>query len=214
MTTLAGALDYMSERQDNRTQTYREMCELIVASRDKLSYRVFIHLPGGLSGNNDSSWDAIKASSRELCSCGNERVIEPLNMRGTFVSSDDEPVVMGLGDKVYIRPIGAPASAAYVLFQIQEADDGHVIWTFLDDPMSTAVNFMDLLGGPKGYELNKLKSAIDGESTRPVPFMKGTDAPIPIVGIQSVDVTAKTVTLILEAGVEMFELDEEPVHQH
>ncbi len=212
MTTLDQALAYMSGTpQDNQTNTYRLMCEIIAAHRDQLTYRVFIHLPGGMNSNNDPSWAAVKAASTELCGCGNERMIEPTTMRSEFVPSETTPVTMGLGDTVYIRPVGAPVNAAYTKFHIVKLDDV-VVWTILDNPMFMAFDIMSLLSGPCGYTLPDLDKVIARKSDHLVVLKN--DGKIPLIGLTGVDLDASTVTFLLDAAVEVFDPDTEPTHAH
>lgn len=187
------------------------MCEIIAAHRDQLTYRVFIHLPGGMNGNDDPSWAAVKAASTELCGCGNERMIEPTTMRSKFVPSETAPVTMGLGDTVYIRPVGAPVNAAYTKFHIEKLGDV-VAWTVMDNPMFMVFDIMSLLSGPDSYALQGLDEAIANEPDRLVVLKH--DGKIPLIGLTGVDLDVSTVTFLLDAAVEVFDPDTEPAHAH
>jgi len=207
------ALAYLGEPHNPSEPAYREACETVAANLDQLTYRVFIHLPGGLSGNNDPAWNTVKAASEECCGCGNERVFEPRDMRHEFEPSGADPVVLSLGDKVYIRPIGAPQSAAYVKFEIIDADG--LCLSCLQDPMSSVIDFSSLFS-TQGFRLTDLVEPIKRQNGKPAVFVRDQKSvgTIPIVGITAVDLEAGTVTMILDAAVEAFDPDQEEAHTH
>jgi hypothetical protein len=205
------ALVYLSTQHNPSDPAYLAACEIIADNLDKLTYRLFINLPGGLSGNNDSAWDKVKAASQECCNCGNERVFEPHDMRHEFVPSTADPIVMALGDKLYIRPIGAPASATYVKFEIIETDGPAL--SYLADPMSTAIDF-SMLFSTSGYRLADLVEPLDRQKGKPAVFARDLKhvKNVPLVAFSSVDLEAGTITLILDDAVEAFDPDAETVH--
>lgn len=217
--TFEEALAYLTENpvpanEDDWDTVYREACEALAANRDKLTYRVFIHLPGDLRGNSNPAWEAVKAASSELCDCGNERSFEPLDMRHEFQASDAEPVVMSAEDRIYIRAVGAPASSAYMMFELVVAEKG-AFWTVMSDPMSTSMDFSLLFSGPKGFPLDTIAEALAKEG-KPVPLTRtiGKIENVPMVAISAVDLTAKTLTFILDAAVEVFDPETEKAHAH
>lgn len=189
---------------------YLAACNVIADNLDRLPYRVFIHLPGGLSGNNDPAWSKVKAASEECCACGNERVFEPRDIRHEFKPSTADPIVMSLGDKLYIRPLGAPASAAYTMFEV--IDSGGLALSYLPDPMSTSINFSDLFS-MQGFRLADLVEPLKQQEhavfVRDLKHIKQ----IPLVGISDVNLEAGTVTLVLDEAIEAFDPEEE-THTH
>lgn len=206
------ALEYLREQHNPSEPDYRAACEAIADNLDQLPYRVFIHLPGGLTGNSDPAWDRVRSASEELCSCGNERVFEPHDMRHEFEPSSADPVIMTLGDTLYIRPVGAPASAAYMKFEIIDSDGPAL--TYLSDPMSTSINFADLFS-TRGHRLADLVEPLRSQDTPPVLVCNLKHVKkVPLVAFSAVNPEAGTITLILDTGVEAFDPDSEKAHAH
>jgi hypothetical protein len=208
------ALAYLGERRHPSDPNYRAACEVVADNLHRLPYRVFIHLPGGLDGNSDPAWDNIKAASEECCSCGNERVFEPRDMRHEFDPSVVEPIVLSVGDTLYIRPIGAPASAAYTKYELVQTTDGFFL-SYMADPMSSSINFSSLFQ-TQGFYLASLVEPLERGGGQPAVIARDLKhiKRIPLVGISAVDPEAGTVTLILDAAVEAFDPDEEEPHTH
>jgi hypothetical protein len=208
------ALAYLREQHYPSEPKYRAACEVVADNLSELPYRVFIHLPGGLSGNNDPEWDAVKAASEECCGCGNERVFEPRDMRHEFESSTTAPIVLSFGDTLYIRPVGAPASAAYLKFEVIDSN-GRRFLSYLSDPMSTSIDFNMLFSTP-GFYLDDLVEPLERQNGKPAVFARDLKhvQRVPIVAISSIDLEAGTVTLILDAAVEAFDPDQEEAHTH
>ena len=198
VTQFQDALAYLASRRDPSAPEYREACETVAGNLDQLPYRLFIHLPGGLTGNNDPVWDTVKAASESLCGCGNERVFEPRTMRQEFEQSSAEPIVLGMGDKLYVRPVGAPSSAAYVMFEVIDIGGAAAV-SVLHDPMSTTFS-LDLFS-TKGFTLAQLADALSRQSS-PAIFVRDLKhvKRVPIVAISAADQEAKTVTILLDAG--------------
>lgn len=194
--------------------SYHAACEVIADNLDKLQYRLFIHLPGGLNGDTDPAWEKVKAASVECCSCGNERFFEPHNLRDEFVPSTADPIVMAPGRKLYIRAVGAPASSAYFLLEVVQASAG-VALTVLEDPLSPSFNF-EAIFSTKGFPLEALIEPLQKLQGKPAVLLKGQmQGSIPILGIASVDKDKGTFTLILDEAVEAFDPDtEKATHKH
>lgn len=68
-----------------------EACIYLIEHRDALPYRIFIDLPGGMSGNADPKWERVKSLTESRCNCGNERTIMPLNPRTEYARSETPP---------------------------------------------------------------------------------------------------------------------------
>lgn len=208
------ALAYLRE-QGPASPGYQEACEVIASNADRVPYRVFIHLPGGMSGNNDPAWDTVKAVSDECCNCGNERVFEPREMRHDFEPSAADPIVLSADKRLYIRPVGAPASAAYMMLEITSSDNGPFL-ICMADPMSTSFDLGMLFSTP-GYYLSDVKGGLDRRQSKPLVMMRDLRhvKDIPVVGITAVDPEGTgTITIVLDAAVEAFDPDQEREHAH
>lgn len=212
---VAAALAYLSCHSDPSDPTYLAACKVVADNRAELQYRVFIHLPGGLDGNTDPAWSAVKEASEELCSCGNERVFEPFDMRHEFKASAADPIVMELGDELYVRPVGAPASVAYVRLEVADTPKGVglIIWS---DPMSASIDPVTLLAGPPGYRLSQIEEILSLQDDDPLVLMRDLEhvKKVPILAILATDPEANTVTVLLDAGVEQFDPHAQKVHTH
>ena len=185
----------------NSSEEYLLACEYLANHRGDLQQRVFICLPGGLMGNDDSVWDRVKAGSEERCSCGNERVFVPLNPRTTYEASSTQLTVQP-GKSVYLRPVGGDKASAYVRLEIEQD-----ALTFMDDPFAPFVLSADLFS-TKGFKLDNLAEVLPKQTTPPV-FVQGKT---PIFAINVVDLASSTVTITPDAAVEGFDPDEVPDH--
>ena len=192
-----------TEHTSNRQSLYLAACKYLVQHRDTLPYRVFISLPGGLNGNNNPEWNEVKAGSEEHCTCGNERVINPGNIRSEFRAANTDSIVISSGTPVYIRPIGGDNASAYIMLQIK-----HAVFTFLQDPFAPLLLSLDLLS-TKGYDLKKLAEIISSQPEPPVMFTAVEGSKVPIFAINAVDAAAQTVTITLDEAVEAFDPDKE-----
>lgn len=180
---------------------YREALEFLVDHRADLKQRVYIVLPGGLSGNSDSAWDKVKAGSDERCSCGNERVIVPLDPRREFQTRNETVVISSA--PTYIRPTGGDRESCYMMLQIEEG-----ALTFMNEPFAPFVLSMSLFSRD-GYPLDKLAGVVAQK-----PTMYTGKQNTPLFQIVAVDQAAGTLTIDLDKDVESFDPDKEkPRHQ-
>lgn len=176
-------------------------CRVIADNLSALPYWVFIRLPGG----NEPAWASVKSAS-ESCS-PNERVFEPLDMRHEFEPSSATPITMALGDKLYIRPLGAPASAAYAQFEVISDANGPVL-ACAADPTSMYSDVVSLFNTP-GFPLAVLAESLKAWQKQGEPFVFTRDLKrvkkVPLVAISAIDPEAGAVTLTLDAAVEAFD---------
>ncbi|HTM68114.1 MAG TPA: hypothetical protein VL426_02340 [Candidatus Binatia bacterium] len=186
-------------RRDARA--FFEACEYLVDHREDLPYRVFIDLPGGLTGNDDPKWDRIKSLTDSRCNCGNERTIVPLNPRTEYARSEAAPIIVAKGTTVYLKPVGGDKGSTYISLDIVDTGQGPA-FTFMADPFSGAINFSDLFS-PKGYILSQLADAL-GKQKEPAVMVAGKSR-IPLFAIESADTVAGTITVALDKDVEVFD---------
>lgn len=187
-------------------EQYRTACETVIDHIMELTERVYIDLPGGLSGNADPVWNKVRANSGERCSCGNERVIKPGNPRKIYEPSEAETVVVSPDNKVTVRPIGGDKSSAYVELSIVRE-----MLAFLDEPCAPLVLTPDIFS-IKGSDLSDLAKVISEHTERLILF---TYDGIPVLAVSAVDLENRTVTVTLDRSVEVFDPDKEPNgHQH
>jgi len=201
-TELDEALAYLREARNPAEPAYLVACNTLAANLEALPYRVFIRLPGGLAGNTDSAWDAVRAVSRELCGCGNERMFDQHGLRSEFEPSTAEPIIMKLGDQRDFVPLGAPASSAYLRLWVMERADGLALAYQLDPALFRSEN----LFFTHAYDFSRLKRAVDG----PVPAvfsLENSAGTTPVCLASAVDLTAGTITITLDAAVEALSLD-------
>ncbi len=184
---------------------YLQACEFLVSNRDQLTYGIYINLPGGLRGNSDSTWDQVKAGSEERCSCGNERVIMPLNIRREFSLSSLEPIIISPGMEVYLKPVGGDLASTY--FKLWIENEG---LAFMGNPFAPLVFSFDLLS-TKGYTLEMLAEALPAQPKPPVMM---TGKKIPVFVINSVDLETSSVTISLDDAVESFDPPSESGLKH
>jgi hypothetical protein len=203
-TSIQDAIGVVNQ-QDSSSNDYRLACEYLIDHRDELQQRIFIILPGGLGGNSDSEWEAVKSGSDERCSCGNERVITPLNPRTEFEAASVQLVIKP-GKPVYLKPVGGDKISAYLCLEIK----GEAL-TFFEDPFAPLVLTMDLFG-TKGYELQQLADVLPGQPKPPVFKRVLGGTPVPIFAINAVDVGSNTVTITLDSAVEAFNPEEMTGH--
>lgn len=187
----------LAKDPDADAQAYREALEYLVDHRDELTHRIYICLPGGLVGNQDSVWEKVKSGSEERCSCGNERVIMPASLRTEFESGNQQ-VVVAAGAPVYIRPAGGDLESCYMQLDVEEG-----ALTFLTEPFAPLVLTMDIFSR-KGYPLEQLAEVVDKRPT----MLEGKHK-TPLFQIVAVDALAGTVTIELDKDVEAFDPDKE-----
>lgn len=175
---------------------YLEACNVIVANRELLPYRVLIYLPD----NATADWDTIINYSNGVVH-GAERIIEPLDLRHEFKPSAMDELIMRSGDKIYIRPIGAQASMAYVLYEVRTILGEH-IWICTTDP------FIDMWRVPlsSACTFAQLSEALHDQDN--VPLLCGVSSVrmkyVPIASITHVDIQAGAITLMLDEAHEAF----------
>lgn len=194
-------------RAPSSEDDYLLACGYLVEHRDQLTQRVFINLPGGLRGNSSPAWDAVKAGSQERCSCGNERVIIPLNPRTEYEASSAGAVVVTKNTPVYLKPVGGDKTSAFVRLDIEQA-----AVTFLEDPFAPIVLTPDIFS-TKGYKLKQLADVMPNQPAPPVFIRKFAGVSIPIFAINVVDPSTETVTITPDAAVEVFNPDTLPDHE-
>jgi hypothetical protein len=195
------ALKYLRESHSPSESRYREACEVVADNLDKLSYRVFIHLPGNVSEDPDA-WVKIKAASWQCCDCGSERIFAPNGMRYEFVPSAADPIEMLFGDTLSIRPIGATASIAPTRFKV--GDRSRPYFSYEYDPTPDSIACADTFSMSSDAPLVNLVRKLEGQG-KPVVVMRdaGHVQRIPLLGVSAVDLKAGTVTLILDAAFEV-----------
>lgn len=182
-------------------QAYLEACTYLAEHRDKLPYRVFIDLPGGLSGNSDPRWARVKELTEERCSCGNERTILPLNPRTEYVRSEAATVVVTKDAKVYVKPVGGDKASTYLELEIIDTPNGPA-FTFHADPFGPMLLSIDMFRS-QGYMLSKLAEVLPKQSEPAVMF--SGKAKTPLFAIESADAVAGTLTIALDKDVETFD---------
>lgn len=181
---------------------YLEACTYLIDHREALPHRIFIDLPGGLSGNADPRWARVKELTESRCNCGNERTIVPLNPRTSYERSATPEVTVRKGETVYLKPVGGDRASTYIALEIIDADNGPA-FTFQADPFSGSLNFADLFSGPKGYMLDKLAAALRGQK-EPAVLTTGKGG-TPLLAIVSADAVAGTLVIALDKDVEVFD---------
>ncbi len=172
---------------------YKAACEYIIRNRSSLTYRVFIELPGGLSGNSNPDWTYVKENSASRCNCGNERIILPANLRTEYEPGSQQLIVSPKGE-IYLKPIGGPKSSAYIKFWIENEALG-----FLLNPFNP--NGLDAVF-PKGYLLDKLSEGVKNSHGNLMAFTN--DGHIPIFSFNEVIIKDLTVKLTPDKDVESF----------
>lgn len=190
---------------------YLEACTYLAENRDKLPHKVFIGLPGGLSGNDDPRWARVKSLTKELCGCGNERVILPLNQRTAYERSSAPTVTVSAAKKAYVKPVGGDKASTYLMLEIVDSSKGPA-FAFMADPFGPLILTPDFFA-PKGYVLADIAKAIAGQE-HPAVMFSGSEK-IPLFAIESVDAEAGTMTIALDRGVEAFDPDTwQDAHDH
>lgn len=177
--------------------SYRQALEFLVDRRADLRQRVYIVLPGGLSGNSDLAWHKVRTGSDQRCSCGNERVIVPLIQREQFQSSQ-KTVLVSESVAVYIRPIGGDRESCYMKVEIVKG-----VLTFRSEPFASFVLTTNLFTR-KEYPLAQLQRLVDRK-----PTMYTNKRKTPLFQIVEVDLAAGTLTIDLDMDVETFDPDKE-----
>jgi hypothetical protein len=180
---------------------YRAACEYLAEHRDALPCRVYINLPGGLGGNADPIWAKVKELTQERCSCGNERVIIPLNQRSAYERSPAGPVTVAKGKPVYLKPVGGDKASAYLMFDVIDADGGPAL-EFVAEPFAPLV-LTPAIFSSQGYMLSKLAEVLPKQAG---PAVMTTGKPgVPVCAIDAADVAAATVTITPDKDVEVFD---------
>lgn len=182
-------------------QAYLEACTYLAEHRDDLPYRVFIDLPGGLSGNSDPRWARVKELTEERCSCGNERTILPGKPRAEYVRSEAQPVVVTKGQTVYLKPVGGDKASTYISLDIEDTPQGPA-FTFHADPFGPLLLSADMFSS-KGYMLAQLAEVLPKQDKPAV--MVGGKQKTPLFAIDSADPVAGTMTIALDKDVEVFD---------
>jgi hypothetical protein len=201
---LQTALDTVKNHNGDMT-AYRAALEYLVDNRDLLKHRVFIVLPGGLGGNTDPVWDKVKAGTEERCSCGNERVILPSNLRTNY--EPGASVTVKPGETVCLRPVGGDRESAYVSFT-NDTEAGAL--TYVLDPYAPLILSADLFS-TRGFMLSDLARVAGPEA---VLSLVKNKVSTPIARFAAVDLPAKTVTIELDKDIEAFDPDQEkPRHE-
>lgn len=205
--TFSEALAYLSGNSGpSNDPLFREACETVAANIAELQYRIFFQLPGGLSGNDDSAWEAVKEASHPTCNCGNERFFEPLDVRQEFQPAASGPVTLKMGERMFIKPKGSTNQSAYSLLELVKDPNGaHLVPT--SNPLVENVGIaLDWLFGRKGYPINMFEKVLPGNE----PILKcklASDRAVPVIQIIGADVNTQTLTFVPDAGVEMFTLE-------
>src|SRR3989338_7999963 len=140
---------------------YLEACEYLVENRNSLTHRIYINLPGGLSGNTDPRWNKVKEGSDERCGCGNERVVLPGNQRTTFEVSESGAVIVSPENAVYLKPVGGDKASTYMKLWVE---DGAL--AFMSDPFAPLVLTLDIFSN-KGYKLDMLAEVLPKQTKPP-----------------------------------------------
>lgn len=187
-------------------EKYRKACEYLVDHSSELPCQVFIEIPGGLSGNQNTDWDNVRAGSTERCDCGNERVIIPSNPRTEYEPSTSGKIVVNGQEGIYLKPIGGDKASTYFKLWIQ---DGAL--AFMPGPFAPLVFSMDLFV-TKGYKLDMLAELLPTEPEPPIMITTVGKHKIPVFAINSVDLESESVTLTPDANVENFNPDDHPHH--
>lgn len=182
-------------------QAYLDACTYLAEHRDQLPYRVFIDLPGGLSGNSDPRWARVKELTAERCSCGNERTILPLNPRVEYVRSEAATLVVAKGAKVYLKPLGGDKASTYMELEIIDTPKGPAI-TFQSDPFGPLLLSMDMFS-TQGFMLSQLAEVLP-KQTQPAVMFNGNPK-TPLFAIDAADPVAGTLTIALDKDVETFD---------
>lgn len=186
---------------------FLEACKTVAAHIDELPYRLFFQLPGGLSGNSDPAWDAVKAASHQTCDCGNERFFEPVDLRTDFEPADGEPVTLKVGEKIYFKPAGSTNQSAYSMLELV-AEGEHTLLIPTSNPLVENVGaLLGFLLGRKGFPLSAIQDYLAKEEQPVMMCPLSSKRDVPIFKIIGVDVDAQTVTFIADAGVEVFTLE-------
>lgn len=173
----------------------------LVDHRDALPYRVFIDLPGGMSGNADPRWARVKELTESRCNCGNERTILPLAPRTVYERSSSAPLTVRKGDRVYLKPVGGDKASTYIMLEIVDAHGGPA-FTFMSDPFSGSLNFAELFNA-QGYMLAQLAEVLPRQKEPAVMFAGRSKTPL--FALDSADAEAGTVTIALDKDVEAFD---------
>ena len=180
-------------------------CNAVAQDIADLPYQIFIQLPGGMSGNQDPAWDQVRAASHETCGCGIERFFEPAEMRHEYEMSDCEPVIMHVGDTIYLKPVGASNQSAYTRLRL-DGQDGRVPGTFGSDPAVQNV-FCPNPDIP-AYEIGVLAEGLIKQQS-PILLMRNLKSidNVPVLGITAVDLEERTITIVPDAALEAFTLE-------
>lgn len=180
---------------------YLEACTYLAEHRDQLPYRVFIDLPGGLSGNSDQRWAKVKELTEERCSCGNERTILPLNPRTEYVRSEAAAVVVAKDAKVYVKPLGGDKASTYLELEIIDTPKGPA-FTFHQDPFGPFLLSASMFSS-QGYMLSQLAEVLP-KQTQPAVMFSGKEK-TPLFAIEAADPVAGTLTIALDKDIETFD---------
>lgn len=182
---------------------YRSACEYLIDHRDKLTYRVFICIPGEWE-NKDPTWDKVRQNSNSRCRCGKERMILPGKTR-KFEASDIGELTISPGMRVFLKPIGGSLESTFAELWINiEGTEGIAI---LQDPFASIVLTPDFLSSP-GYSFAQLEEYIQKYNPRENPgriVMVCHNSPV--FQFRRVDPEKKTVTILLDRDVEVFSQD-------
>jgi len=193
-------------------EKYLSACLTVVDNLADLSQRVYICLPGGLTGNQDARWDRVRQNSVERCSCGNERVFMPMNPRSEFEASAAEPVVVAGDDKsgVYLKPVGGDKESTYMKLWIEAADGGKAL-AFMPEPFAPLVLSASMFS-TQGFALAKLAEVLPTQTNPPI--MTSGRARTPLFAIKAVDEAAGTVTIVLDKDVTLLTNEEIELEGH
>ena len=175
---------------------YQQAVLFLVDHRAQLTRDINITVPSmpgnGFATTRDPSWDHVITNTVSHCGCGVHRTIEAAKKRAGFEPDETGRTVIRPGMTVYIIPAGAGRQQAVMDLSIMERDGG-IFLRYLADPFSTVFNFSSLFT-TKGFDLAKVADALrELQPQKMAPFEhKGRT----LFGIASVDVAAKTVTVV------------------
>ena len=176
--------------------SYREAIEHLIDNRAELKRRIFVEISPSFRADTNPDWDKVRAGTKSICNCGNERVILPGTIRSEYEPGAQALVV--LDKPLSVRPIGSDKESAVAELSITMMfeDQGP---TLLMTANPYAPGVLPILS-TQSCKLSDLKSGLR---------LKEKDG-VPILELGEIDVEQRTMQVTLDKDMEVFDASLEP----
>lgn len=174
---------------------YREAIEHLIDHRDELKRRIYVEISPSMKADTNPDWDKVRAGTKPICNCGNERVILPGTVRSEY--EPGQGALVELDKHLSVRPVGSDKESCVAELSITTmfGDEPRLLMTA--NPYAPGV--LPMLS-TQACKLSDLKSGLR---------MKENDG-VPILEIGEIDVEKRTMKVTLDKDMEAFDASLEP----